>query len=344
MNDVDHKPVIVSGSTHPVAARKIAEILECDLVELKAGAFHNGERHIEILRTVRGKDVFLIQTSLTGKVDENLMETSFICDALRRAGAHSINLVQFLFPYERQDRREIDKQRNRPKRKAISSAVVAGFYEDLCRVDSMITIHLHTEQIEGFFKSIPVENITIATLFTKYLQEIGALHDQTVFAGPDVGSVKMVADISEMLDCDYVIIDKRRDGSETKVMKVIGDVKDRIVVIYDDQIDTAGTIIGAAEKLIEMGAVEVYVIATHFVGSNGAVQKLLDSKIKKIIVTDTVPTPELAKYPERFTVLSVVPIIAKVITNIFNSESLQEAVAHKVGKLHAKDLFSEKGV
>lgn len=333
----ENKPVIVSGSTHREAAAKIASILECELVEIKAGAFNNGERSIEILHTVRGKDVFLIQTSLTGKVDENLMETSFICDALRRAGAHKINMVQFIFPYERQDRREMDKERNRPKRKPISSSVVAAFYEDLCRVDSMITIHLHCEQIEGFFKTIPVENITIATLFTKYLQEIGALNENTIFAGPDVGSVKMVADISEMLNCDYVIIDKRRhSGSEVKVMKVIGDVKGKTVVMYDDQIDTGNTLIGAADKLLEMGAVEVYVISTHFVGSDGAIEKLLNSKIKKIIVTDTVPTPALAEHPDRFVVLSVVPLIAKVITNIFNNESLQETVAHKVGKIQGK--------
>jgi ribose-phosphate pyrophosphokinase len=327
------KPVIISGSTNKKVAQEIAKILDCNLITLDIEKFANGEIGVNIRETVRGFRAFLIQTSVTGEVNDNIIETGLIADALRRAGCKSVYLVQLLYPYERQDRRENDKEKNRPKRRPISARLVANFYEDLCGFSGIVTIHLHSEQIEGFFSKAYIENINVITLFTEHLQKIGILNNgkNITLAGPDIGAVKMVADMAETLNYDYVIIDKRRTGpGKSHIMKIIGDVEGRTVVICDDQIDGGGTVINAAEKLLEMGAVSVYVIATHFIGSGDAVERLLNSKITKIIVTDTVSNSLILQHPEKFTVLPVAPLMTDVITRIFNNISLQEAVAHKI--------------
>lgn len=333
MNNND-KPVIISGSTNRKVAQEIAKILDCNLIDMSIEKFANGEIGVNICETVRGSRAFFIQTSVTGEVNDNLIETGLVADALRRAGCKSWYLVQLLYPYERQDRRENDKDKNRPRRRPISARFVASFYEDLCGFDGVVTIHLHSEQIEGFFLKSYIENINVISLFTEHLKKVGILNNgnKVSLAGPDIGAVKIVADMAETLNYDYVIIDKRRTGpGKSKVMKVIGDVEGRKVVIFDDVIDGGGTIISAAEKLMEMGATEVYVIATHFIASGNAVEKLLNSKITKVIVTDTVLNEEILKHEDKFTVLSIAPLMTDVITRIFNNISLQEAVAHKTG-------------
>ncbi len=332
-NGSNDKPVIISGSTNIKVAEQISKILECDLFPIKIEKFANGEIGVLLEKTVRGSRAFVVQTSVTGNVNDNLIETGLIADALKRAACKSWYLIQLIYPYERQDRRENDKEKNRPKRRPVSARFVADFYEKLCGFSGVVTIHLHSEQIEGFFDKAYIENISAIPLLTGHLQEIGVLNNgkKVSFAGPDIGAVKMIADISEFLDYDYVIIDKRRTGpGKSKVMKVIGDVAGRIVVIGDDQIDGGGTIISAADKLFEMGALEVYVICTQFVGSGNAVKNLLNSKITKIITTDTIPNDLILKHPEKFTVLPIAPLMTDVITRIFNNRSLQEAVAHKI--------------
>jgi len=331
MNGKHLKPGIIAGSTHPAYAEAVARILDTRLIERDIKTFANGEIDIKICETVAGLDVFIIQTSLTGQANDNLMETLLLADALFRARAKSVNLIQLSFPYARKDRKEDDKATQRPKRCPISSKVVATMLENV-GIQFVVTLHLHAPQIVGFFDKTICENIVPFRVFAEYLEKENLVDDTTVMAGPDIGAAKQTDTASESMGLLLALIHKNRDGAKVSVDKlnVIGDVQGKNVVVYDDIIDTGGTAIASAAKFKQEGAKRLLLIATHGIFSKDAVEKLAQSEFEKIVITDSIPNKEIGKYPDKFIVLSTVPMVAGAISNLFNDESLDEVVRHNI--------------
>ncbi|HRH30686.1 MAG TPA: ribose-phosphate diphosphokinase [Candidatus Paceibacterota bacterium] len=331
------KIMIIAGRTHPKLAQSISDELNVEEAPLQLTKriikdFNNGEINPEVKETVAGAELFLIQTSTTGNVNNDLQETLLIIDALKRARSKKVFLVQALYPYERQDRRETNRK-NRPKRKSIAARVIADQYMSV-NLDGIITVELHAEQIEGFFpNNCIVENIDPSIIFKDYLLKEGIIKEmyegkKPTIVAPDTGAATRARNFSEMLGLSaYAIIDKNRTApGVSEAMYVIGDCKDRDCIIYDDMIDTGTTAIKSAEKLKEEGANKVYLLAAHGVFSGSAIDKLANSSFEKIIITDSVPNPAVDKYPGRFVVLPLAEMLAQVISNIHNSESLQPIV------------------
>ncbi len=349
------KIMILSGSTNPDLAQNIFyEIKQIDTVKLDKdpvlkdiSVFNNGEIDPELKQTVAGADVFIIQTSITGKVNDNFVESLLLIDAAKRARAKAVYLVAVIFPYQRQDRRETNKN-HRPKRKAVSARVIADCFSKAVNVNGVISVKLHSEQIEGFFdNTCIVENIDPTILFSAYLEKENVIKnkyqdDEPMVVAPDVGAAKSADDFSNAIGLStYAILNKRRrKRGESEVTHLIGDCNGRDCIIYDDLIDTANTVVGGAKKLKEEGAKNIYLMAPHAVFSKNAVEKLLESDIEKIIITDSIPNPEVKKYPEKFVVLSLASLLAKVIINIHNSQSLQPLVGHKSGELQGEGVNS----
>lgn len=332
------KIAIISGSTHEKLANDIAQELGIELTSREISVFANGEIDVEITETIAGSEVFIVETSVTGKVNDNFMESLLLIDAAKRARATKVYLVQTIFPYQRQDRREANKK-GRPKRKSVSSKVVANCYQKAVGVDGVVVVKLHSDQIEGFFNNnCIVENIDPAKLFINYLKDNNIIKvdyngdKKPIMISPDVGSAKSTDDFSFLIDLEYVLFNKRRvKPGESEVLHIVGDYKDRDCIIYDDLIDTGGTVIKALEKLKDAkdkGARDVYLMAPHGVFSNDAIDKLGQSDFKKIVVTDSIDNPAITKYPDKFDVISLAPLLASVIKNIYDLESLQALVHH----------------
>jgi ribose-phosphate pyrophosphokinase len=325
-----NEPVIISGNGCQSVAKEVSESLGFRIINTKIAKFPNGEPDVSINESVRGTICFFIQTFRTGQSDQDLSDLEAVADAFKRASGKEIHLVSLIFPGQRQDRRESDQKRSRPTRRPITAKINADKFEKL--FDSVITVHLHSEQIEGFFSKIPIENLNVSKLFKKEFEKMGLLKkDSFVLVAPDVGGTKYVSDFAHSLHgCEYAIIDKRRSGpGQTEAKKLIGEVRGKTAIILDDQLDTGGTLCTAARFLIENGATEVFVGCTHFVGSGGTekvIKKMIDSDIKKILVTDTIPTPELEKY-EIFKVLKISPIIVSVISAHLTNASLENATS-----------------
>lgn len=335
MNGKNHKftkPAIIAGSTHVEFAQKVADIIGRPLINREIKTFANSEIDINILDTVAGEDVFIIQTSKTGEINDNLIETVLLADALIRARVNSVSLIQLCYPYSRKDRKEDDKKTQRPKRCPISAKVVADMYQSI-GINRVVTLHLHTPQIVGFFNnSCPCENIVPFKVFAEYLEKEGLADEDTVIAGPDIGSAKQTDSASGLMGLPLALIHKNRDGKDVNMnrLDIIGDVKGKNVIVYDDMIDTGGTAILGAEKLKAAGAKRVLLIATHGIFSSDAVEKLAKSEFEKIVTTDSIPNTEVLKYPNKFVTVSTVPMIADVIANLFNDESLESIVKHNI--------------
>jgi ribose-phosphate pyrophosphokinase len=334
------KIALIAGSTHPLLAEAISIDFGIPLTKRIIEQFANGEINVELQESVSGAEVFIIESSITGKVNDNFIESLLLIDAAKRAKAEKVYLVQTMFPYQRQDRRETNKK-NRPKRKSISSKVMVNCLQKAVGVHGVIVVKLHADQIEGFFDNDTIcENIDPLKLFIDYLKEEGVINGHypekaPVVVAPDVGSAKTADVFSEMIGLEYVIMNKRRPkNNESEVLHIIGDYSDRDCIIYDDMIDTGGTVINGLLKLKqqaqEKGAKRVYLMATHGVFSKNAVQKLAEAGFEKIIVTDSIPNPELAKYPEKFHVIELAPILSKIIRNTHDQESLQPVVYEPV--------------
>lgn len=332
------KIAIISGSTHEKLADEIAQELGIELTSREISVFANGEIDVEITETIAGSEVFIIETSITGKVNDNFVESLLLIDAAKRARATKVYLVQTIFPYQRQDRREANKK-GRPKRKSVASKVVANCYQKAVGVDGVVVVKLHSDQIEGFFdNNCIVENIDTAKLFINYLKENNIIKKdyngdkKPIMISPDVGSAKSTDDFSFLIDLDYVLFNKRRiKAGESEVLHIVGDYRDRDCIIYDDMIDTGGTVLKALEKLKDakdQGARDVYLMAPHGVFSKDAIDKLGKSDFKKIVITDSIDNPAITKYPDKFDVISLAPLLASVIKNIYDLESLQSLVHH----------------
>jgi ribose-phosphate pyrophosphokinase len=305
--------VVASGRAHPDLAREIVDVLGVDLVPMDAYDFANGEIYVRFGESVRGCDAFVIQ-SHTAPINQWLMEQLIMVDALKRASAKRITVIAPFYPYSRQDK----KHRGR---EPISARLVSDMYKT-AGADRLMAVDLHTAQIQGFFDG-PVDHLWALPLLADHVRKRVDRARLTVVS-PDAGRVR-VADLwSDRLGAPLAIIHKRRDPkvpNQVKVHEVVGQVAGRTCLLVDDMIDTGGTIVQAAEALRENGAAEVIVAATHAVLSGPAVDRLKNSPITEVIVTNTLPIPEERMFPQ-LTVLSIAPMIARAIREVFDDGSV----------------------
>ena len=305
--------VLISGRAHPDLAESVAQELGCSLTETDARTFANGEIYARYGESVRGCDAFVMQAH-SHPINEWLMEQLIMVDALKRASAKRITVVAPFYPYARQDK----KGRGR---EPISARLIADMFK-AAGADRIMSVDLHAAQIQGFFDG-PVDHLFAMPVLLEHFQEKLNLDEVTVVS-PDMGRVR-VADIwSDKLGAPLAIIHKRRDPrvpNEVSVHEIVGDVKDRVCVLVDDLIDTGRTISKAAEALKKNGAKGVVVAATHAVFSDPAVEVLQSEAIDEVVVTDTLPLPEDKKW-DRLTVLSIAPLLARAIREVFDDGSV----------------------
>lgn len=301
---------IFTGTANPALAYAITEHLGISMGDAKIQRFRDGEINLRIGETVRGADVFVIQPT-SSPADSNLMELLVMTDALRRASAKSVTAVMSYYGYARQDRK------NKP-RDPISAKLVANLLT-AAGVDRVLTLDLHAGQIQGFF-DIPVDNLKALPILTRYFIDKG-LEDVVVVA-PDVGGVARAREFSTRLNAPLAIVDKRRpEPNVSQVMHVVGDVSGKTVIMVDDLVDTGGTIVNGAEALIRAGAKEVYACCTHAVLSHPAGERIQQSPIKEMVVTDSIPIPPEKRFP-KLKVLSVARLFADAIRRIFEEKSV----------------------
>lgn len=293
-------------------ARDIAFNLGIPVGDAQVGAFSNGEISVAINESIRGADVFVVQ-STSAPVNDNLMELLIMIDALKRASAGRINAVIPFYGYARQDRKS-------KSREPITAKLVANLIE-AAGADRVITMDLHAPQIQGFF-DIPVDHLYAAPLIVNYF--LNKKLDDIVVVSPDVGGVTRARALAAKLDAPLAIIDKRRPKPNvSEVMNIIGDIENKNCIIIDDMVDTAGSVVNAAKVLKDMGARDIYVAATHPVLSGPAFERIRDSVIKELVVTNTIPLPP-GKPVDKIRVLSVAPLFAEAIKRIYEGLSLSK--------------------
>ena len=311
--------VLFTGNANPVLAQEIASHLGIELGRAMVSRFSDGEVTVEIRQNVRARDVFVLQPTCT-PTNEHLMELLIMVDALKRASARRITAVIPYFGYARQDRRP------RSTRVPISAKVVANLLETV-GVERVLTMDLHADQIQGFF-DIPVDNIYASPVLLSDLKSKD--YPNLVVISPDVGGVVRARALAKQLDCDLALIDKRRPTANvSEVMHVIGEIEGRNCVIMDDMIDTAGTLVKAAEVLKERGARSVYAYCTHPVFSGPAVDRLMASQIDEVVVTNTIPLSDEAKACAKVRQLSVAFLFAETMRRISDGESVTSLFAEQ---------------
>jgi len=304
--------MVFSGRSHPDLARQIAEKLGVELGDIELDTFANGETYGRYIESIRGADVFLVQTGCQ-PVDRNLMELMFMIQAAKLASAKRITAVMPLFPYARQDRKA------RP-REPISARLVADMLE-LAGADRVLTMDLHAGQIQGFF-TIPVDHMTALPLFARHFRDLGLTGPDIVSVAPDEGRTKMAVRFAEMIEADVAMMHKTRpERDQVEVTEITGRVRDKTAIVGDDVIMTGGTLIANVEALREKGVKGVYVFATHGVFCGGALEKFHQAPIDGIVVTDTVPINQL-EAPPNLTVLPVAGLLAETIMNVFADDSV----------------------
>lgn len=305
--------MIFSGSANPILSSNVANRLNLPLGQATIGRFSDGEIMIEIQENVRGKDVFVIQ-STSAPTNDHLMELLLLTDALRRASAMRITAVVPYFGYARQDRRV------RSSRVPISAKVVADMMAAV-GIDRLLTVDLHADQIQGFF-NMPVDNVYGSSVLIEDMLKRG--FTDPVVVSPDVGGVVRARAIAKRLnDTHLAIIDKRRpQPNEARVMNIIGDVKNRVCILADDIVDTAGTLCMAAAALKEEGATQVVAYCTHAVLSGAAISNINKSSIDALVVTDTIPLREEARACPKITQLGIDQMLSEAIRRVSNEESI----------------------
>jgi len=301
---------LFSGNAHRKLAEAICKELNVPCGNCEVGKFSDGEIFVNIAETVRGCDVFIIQPT-SSPVNDNLMEALILIDALKRASAGRINAVIPYYGYARQDRKT-------KAREPITAKLVANLLTE-AGTDRVISMDLHAGQIQGYF-DIPVDHLSGIPILAEYFKDM--IDEDTVVVSPDIGGVVRARNFASILDLPIAIIEKRRPKANvSEVMNVIGDIKDKNVILVDDIVDTAGTITKAAEVLKNIGAKHVYACATHAVLSGPAIERIDNSVIEKFIVTDTIPLSDEKKI-EKIEVVSVAPIFAEAIRRIHLDESV----------------------
>lgn len=302
---------IFSGNANPLLAKAIAEYLELPLGKATIKRFSDGEVWVEIEENVRGMDTFVVQPT-SQPSNENLMELLIVIDALKRSSADRITAVIPYYGYARQDRKVAP-------RTPISAKLVADLLT-AAGANRIVSMDLHAGQIQGFF-NIPVDNLFAMPVFLKYIEE--NLKDNFVVISPDAGAAERARAYAKRLGAPMALIDKRRlKPNVSEVLHVIGDVEGKTALIVDDIVDTAGTLVQGVEALLQNGAKEVYACCTHPVLSGPAVERIEKSKIKKLIVTDSIALGKEASKCPKIAPLSVAPLLAEAIRRIYHSESV----------------------
>jgi len=309
--------MVFSGSTHPNLSEEIVAHLGIQLCGAELNRFASGEIYFRADESVRGADAFVIQTHAT-PINESIMEQLVMIDALKRASAKRITAVIPYYGYSRQDKKTLSRE-------PISAKLVADLLSS-AGTDRVISVDLHSGQIQGFFDA-PFDHLTALPLLEDYFQqELGIPGEDLVVIAPDTGRVKVAERLAGHLNADLAFIYKRRSRREAhriEALDLVGDVKGRPCVVVDDMIDTGGTMVKGAEVLAEKGAGEIYVGATHGLFSGKAVQMLEEAPIQQVVVTNTVPIPEEKQFG-KLTILSIAPIIAEALRAVFKDESVSE--------------------
>lgn len=313
MRNIHGKDIkIFAGNSNPKVAQEIAQELGLPMGKSKVSAFADGEVSVSIEETVRGSDVFVVQ-STCGPVNDHLMELLIMIDAFKRASAGRITAVMPYFGYARQDRKA-------KARDPISAKLCADLIAK-AGADRVLTMDLHAPQIQGFF-DIPVDHLLGSPILAPYFVDMvkDTPRDELVVVSPDLGSVTRARKFAERMDANLAIVDKRRQRANVcEVMNIIGDVDGKRVFLMDDMVDTAGSICNAAQALMDAGAVEVYAAATHGVLSDPAIDRIRDSCIKEMVLLDTIPQhPRAAE--ARIRMLSVAPVFAEAIGRIYSDK------------------------
>ena len=307
------KMMVFTGNANPALARKVADRLYLGMGNAAVAKFSDGEITVELNENVRGKDVFVIQ-STCHPTNDNIIELLLMIDALRRASAGRITAVVPYFGYARQDRRV------RSARVPISAKVVADTMVGV-GVDRVLTVDLHAEQIQGFF-TVPVDNVYASSILNADI--VRCKYENLIVVSPDIGGVVRARAIAKQLDdADLAIIDKRRPrANEAEVMNLIGDVEDRTAILVDDMVDTAGTLCTAANALKERGALKVVSYCTHAVLSGKALENIKHSQIDELVVTDTIPLSAEALALGKIRELTIADLLAESIRRVSNEESI----------------------
>ena len=311
--------VLLAGRSHPELAQAVSEELGVDLVPTRAYNFANGEIFVRFDESIRGCDAFVLQTH-TAPVNEWIMEHLLMVDALKRASAKRITVVAPFYGYARQDKKHAGRE-------PISARLMADLFT-AAGADRLMSVDLHTAQIQGFFDG-PVDHLFALPILAAHIGRTVDRNKITVVS-PDAGRVRVAERWTDILDSPLAIIHKRRDPdvpNEAKVLEVVGDVKGRICIVVDDMIDTGGTIVKASEALFENGAEDVIVTATHGILSSPAVERLQNSRIKEVVVTDTLPIAPESRF-DRLTVLPIAPLLARAIREVFDEGSVAGLFDH----------------
>ena len=305
---------VLAGTSNSRLCENIARQLKLKLVNSNIKRFADGEVYVEINENIRGNSIFVVQ-STSNPANDNLMELLICIDALRRSSAKNITAVIPYFGYARQDRKVAP-------RTSISAKLVSNLITK-AGADRVVTVDLHAGQIQGFF-DIPVDNLFATPIFARHVQK-NLNKKNLICVAPDIGGVERTRALARKLDIGIAIIDKRRPApGKSQVMNVIGNVNGKTCIIIDDIIDSGGTIVNAAEALINRGAKEVHVYITHGVFSGESVNKIKKSRIKKLIITDTIDNSDKMKKAKNIEVLSISNLLAEAIKRISNSTSVSD--------------------
>lgn len=310
----DKHLMLFSGRAHPELAQEIAGLMGVDLVPTRAIDYANSETYVRFEESVRGADAFVIQ-SHCAPVNQWMMEQLIMVDALKRASAKRITVVAPFYPYARQDKKHLGRE-------PISARLMADLYK-AAGADRVMSVDLHAAQIQGFFDG-PVDHLWALPALAEYVIDKYETSEMVVVS-PDAGRVRLADMWTDRLGCPLAIIHKRHDvdvANQVKVHEVVGDVEGKVCLLVDDMIDTAGTICQAADALMERGAKQVIAATTHPVLSGPARERLAGSAFSEVIVTNTLPLPESCKDLDKLTVLSIAPLIAKAIHEVFEDGSV----------------------
>jgi ribose-phosphate pyrophosphokinase len=305
---------IFTANAHPKLAEEIANLVGVPVGKSEVGKFSDGEINVNILETVRGADVFVVQ-STSKPVNDNLMELLIMMDAFKRASAGRITAVIPYYGYARQDRKA--KARDPITAKLVADLIHAA------GADRVLTMDLHAPQIQGYF-DIPVDHLLGTPILAKYYESIGFVGDDVIVVSPDLGSVTRARKFADRLQTSIAIIDKRRPRANVcEIMNIIGDIKGKKVLLVDDMIDTAGTLTNGAKALMDLGAKEVYACCTHAVLSGPALDRINDSAIKELVILNTIPLKHENNI-SRIKTLSVAPVFAEAIKRIYEDLSVSK--------------------
>ncbi|XP_007889234.1 ribose-phosphate pyrophosphokinase 1 isoform X1 [Callorhinchus milii] len=328
---------IFSGSSHQDLSQKIADRLGLELGKVVTKKFSNQETCVEIGESVRGEDVYIVQSGC-GEINDNLMELLIMINACKIASACRVTAVIPCFPYARQDKK--DKQTTAisrdvlmpswsysQSRAPISAKLVANMLS-VAGADHIITMDLHASQIQGFF-DIPVDNLYAEPAVLKWIRENILEWKNCTIVSPDAGGAKRVTSIADRLNVDFALIHKeRKKANEVDRMVLVGDVKDRVAILVDDMADTCGTICHAADKLLSAGATKVYAILTHGIFSGPAISRINNACFEAVVVTNTIPQEDKMKHCPKIQVIDISMILAEAIRRTHNGESVSYLFSH----------------